>query len=556
MDLTNNIIKYFFKQEKSSIILSIFLNLLINVFKVNIISIITSNIIRSVQENNLKNIYKYYKYFLYVSVILIIVIYICRYVENNIMSKLKSWIRLFLIKNILYINNENLQNLNYTKLQQPITRLSSGFDYMLGMALNGVIPQLTLILVIFCYFIYKNTKIGLLFLIGNLILLYYIYTSYNESINKHTKVEEEIVKNEAVAGEILNNFHKIIIRGTKDIEINTFEDQINNLYKMHFNLNNHTNNINIGCNIIIYLILFVIIFYLIYLYSKKNITSITFITFITILLLYRDLILSGITNYPRFVEFIVRNNIILKVFNIKLFDSNKNKIPPQILNLQLEFSHLEFKNINFEYDIQGKKSIETEKVFNNLNFNINIEDKIIGIRGLSGKGKSTLMKLLLKIYPYEGSILIDGVDIKNICTKYLRENILYIDQSANLFDRKIIDNIFYGTQNKELSQKFLNRIYKYPKIKELYRDINFTTKEAGFNGNNLSGGQRQVINLINGLITPSQITILDEPTNSLDPELKKEIIQLIKDFKKYNKCIIIITHDNDVNEILDEKIEI
>ena len=95
------------------------------------------------------------------------------------------------------------------------------------------------------------------------------------------------------------------------------------------------------------------------------------------------------------------------------------------------------------YGIENNYLDITEKVFNNLNFNINIEDKIIGIRGLSGKGKSTLMKLLLKIYPYEGSILIDGVDIKNICTKYLRENILYIDQSANLFDRKIIDNIFY-----------------------------------------------------------------------------------------------------------------
>ena len=65
----------------------------------------------------------------------------------------------------------------------------------------------------------------------------------------------------------------------------------------------------------------------------------------------------------------------------------------------------------------------------------------------------------------------------------------------------------------------MNKIFQYPKIKELYQDIDFVTKEAGFNGSNLSGGQHQVINIINGLITLSQITILDEPTNSLDPEM-------------------------------------
>ena len=62
--------------------------------------------------------------------------------------------------------------------------------------------------------------------------------------------------------------------------------------------------------------------------------------------------------------------------------------------------------------------------------------------------------------------------------------------------------------------------------------------------------------LINGLITQSIITVLDEPTNALDPALKKDVIQIIKNFKKYNKCIIIITHDKDLHEIFDETIVI
>jgi ABC-type dipeptide/oligopeptide/nickel transport system ATPase component len=92
-------------------------------------------------------------------------------------------------------------------------------------------------------------------------------------------------------------------------------------------------------------------------------------------------------------------------------------------------------------------------------------------------------------------------------------------------------------------------------IKEIFQKFDYT-KNVGFSGENLSGGQRQIINIINGLITPSKIVILDEPTNALDNALKQDIINLIKYFKKYKKCIIIISHDNDIFRIFDETIEI
>jgi ABC-type bacteriocin/lantibiotic exporter with double-glycine peptidase domain len=80
-------------------------------------------------------------------------------------------------------------------------------------------------------------------------------------------------------------------------------------------------------------------------------------------------------------------------------------------------------------------------------------------------------------------------------------------------------------------------------------------KEAGLLGENLSGGQRQIVNMIGGFINPSKILVLDEPTNALDPVLKKEIIGLIKDFKQYKQNIIIITHDKDVMRLFDTEIK-
>jgi ABC-type lipoprotein export system ATPase subunit len=89
----------------------------------------------------------------------------------------------------------------------------------------------------------------------------------------------------------------------------------------------------------------------------------------------------------------------------------------------------------------------------------------------------------------------------------------------------------------------------------LYRNIELDTN-AGPLGENLSGGQRQVANIISGLVNPTPIIILDEPTNALDPELKREILLLLQNFRKYKKCVIIITHDRDVYSLFDETLEL
>jgi ATP-binding cassette subfamily F protein uup len=104
--------------------------------------------------------------------------------------------------------------------------------------------------------------------------------------------------------------------------------------------------------------------------------------------------------------------------------------------------------------------------------------------------------------------------------------------------------------------KHLEEIMKYKKIQELYKNVDIRNMNAGSLGENLSGGQRQVINIISGLINPSKILILDEPTNALDTDLKAEVIALINYYRKYKNCIIIITHDRDVHSIFDETVHI
>jgi ABC-type bacteriocin/lantibiotic exporter with double-glycine peptidase domain len=217
----------------------------------------------------------------------------------------------------------------------------------------------------------------------------------------------------------------------------------------------------------------------------------------------------------------------------------------------LQFNRIDFQGVYYKYKASEKYLLE------DLNMTIIPSNNIVGITGLSGRGKSTVMKLLLRLYPVEkGAITIDGKDIKTLDPIYLRQNITYINQSAKLFNKRIIENMMYGCNSAPECKKYLEMILEYPKIKNLYANVDLIKGESGSLGENLSGGQRQIINIISGLINPSPILVLDEPTNALDAELKSELLSIIDRFKSYKKCIIIITHDRDVYPLFDQRINL
>lgn len=291
---------------------------------------------------------------------------------------------------------------------------------------------------------------------------------------------------------------------------------------------------------------------LISLYYKDKLKINVLLTLFSILFLYRDKMLGVIQNIPDYLEFIGKVDYIVTDFDSILNEKVYLNSPIYKSYSQdvIKFETIEFQNINFNYDKSEKL------ILANLNINIKLTNKIIGVIGLSGKGKSSFVKLLLRLYkPISGNILIDGININLIDPNYIRKDITYVNQNSKLFDRKIIDNIIYGCKDINQCKEKFEEIMKYDKINKLLKNIDFNAK-IGSLGEFLSGGQRQIINIINGLVNQSKILILDEPTNALDKELKDDIILLIKKFLKYKQTIIIITHDKDMNSLFDEIINI
>ena len=199
-----------------------------------------------------------------------------------------------------------------------------------------------------------------------------------------------------------------------------------------------------------------------------------------------------IQQIPDFIEFLGRSDSVLVHFknmedSYDVLKSNEKKYK----SINLEFKSIQFENVSFKYSSNNKL------LFDNLSINVDMNDKIIGILGLSGRGKSTFMKLVLKLYKTNsGNIYIDGENINNIDPDYIRSNITYVNQNSKLFDKKVIDNMLYGCLDIDTCNKYLDKIMQYKKINELYKNVDIYNQRSGALGENLSGGQRQIINII------------------------------------------------------------
>jgi len=554
MDIISYLISEFFKEEKLNTVILCVLSLAITLIQTNGISYITANIIQSVEKNSKKITLEFFKYFIAASIVFFIVFYIYKRYQNNLITKIIQWVKHEIFKIILKSNNENMQNINFIEFITPITRISVSFYALFFDIITVIIPTVAFLLIISFYFLYENTTFGICFLIANLLLFYYIYMNWI-NLAKEKNVQETIInRNEKFIIDILNNIDKVIYRGETKNEISNFTTLTDDAIHSGIGFLNLISNYTSILTFFVYIIIFVSLFYLIQLKYTNKISTTIFITFMTILLLYRDRIIGTINNLPDWLEFIGRIEYISEDFNKMLGDDLNIQ---ELLNKNYNTHELKFDNIKFDDITFYYKSKKSTPVFTNTSLNIDTDQKIIGVTGLSGKGKSSFAKLLLRLYePVSGKIYIDGVDISTIDPDYIRKNITYVNQNSRLFDKKIIDNMMYGCKDTDKCKDFLKDIMKYPKIQGLYKNVDIYNSYAGSLGENLSGGQRQVVNIISGLINPSKILILDEPTNALDPQLKRELLMLIGDFKQYKKSILIITHDRDVYPLFDETLKL
>lgn len=193
-----------------------------------------------------------------------------------------------------------------------------------------------------------------------------------------------------------------------------------------------------------------------------------------------------------------------------------------------------FKNVHFRYGTRVN-------VFNGLNLTIT-KGTITAIVGESGSGKTTLLSLVQNIYPLQqGSIQINGLDIKYISADSLRTLVSVVPQAVHLFAGSVIENIALGEMEPDM--KKVIRICRQLGILEFIESLpdGFMTR-LGENGTNLSGGQRQRIAIARALYKEPELLILDEATSSLDSLSEQHIQNVLFDLRNSGITIVLIAH--------------
>ena len=207
---------------------------------------------------------------------------------------------------------------------------------------------------------------------------------------------------------------------------------------------------------------------------------------------------------------------------------------------------IEFKNITFNYPDQPVKALD------NVSFKINVGERV-GIIGRIGSGKSTIEKLMMGLYEaQQGSILIDGADIRQLDPADLRRQIGYVPQDISLMFGSVKDNITLGSGFADDKA-----ILKAAEIAGVTNFVNHHPSgfdlQVGERGLSLSGGQRQTIAVARALLLSPRIFVMDEPSNAMDSSsedgFKKRFLNQLK-----TQTLILVTHKASMLTLVDRLI--
>lgn len=213
---------------------------------------------------------------------------------------------------------------------------------------------------------------------------------------------------------------------------------------------------------------------------------------------------------------------------------------------------LELKNVVKEYVVKNEKVMALNDV--SYTFEMN---NFYGIMGHSGSGKTTLISILGLLESFDsGTYLINGEEVKdfdnNKISKIRRDYVgfvfqdFYLDEYLNVYENVMLPLITH----KELSKETKNEM-----VIEALTKVGIVDRKNHF-PSQLSGGEKQRVAIARALINNSKIILADEPTGNLDEDNEKMIFQILKDLSKEGKCVIVVSHSNEVKSYADKIIKI
>ena len=237
------------------------------------------------------------------------------------------------------------------------------------------------------------------------------------------------------------------------------------------------------------------------------------------------------------VDLVKRGNASLNRLNNIFAVEPKDAPEAQERDCELK-GDIRFSGISFSYG--------SSPVLRDINLRIP-HGATVGITGLMGSGKTTLMKLLMKIHdPQSGAITVDGININGISRKSLQETIVYVPQEITVFSGTVSDNITFINPNitREQVEWAAKTAGIYEQIMEFQEGFETVVGERGLS---LSGGQRQRLAIARALVLKPEVLILDDVLSSLDPQTENTVITNVIEAMRGRTVVIISNRTSSVS---------
>jgi len=421
----------------------------------------------------------------------------------------------------------------------------------LSNCLSYVFPGLFSYIILVGYFLWMEWRTGLVLMIGLVGTLWLMFLSpLSHQLMKDCRVrtEQQLETNSGVAEDIVQ-LDQII--GTnrianKLVENTGREDSLQRDFFKSYNTSCTIYTVLQAWNM---LIIFLAGFIL-YRYKTKETRGHALRTYVVVMSSFTGVLWTFIYKTTQFVmassttEVYYQHylDMVGKTKGLQFADTSSQTSP--ISSISTQWTEIRWENVSFQYNESSSM------VLSEINWTIPSRSRWV-LQGPSGRGKSTLLKLLMRFHaPSQGSIFIDGQPIETFKVRELRNHIIYINQDTTLFNQTIMQNICMD--NKNITVEYVsNALTKFKLLSILAEDKNspqldaeaILNRSCGVDGKNLSKGQQKIISLFRSLIslpTSTQVLLLDEPLASLDAESRQGVLLMIGDILEQRPEITLI----------------
>jgi ABC-type branched-subunit amino acid transport system ATPase component len=452
-------------------------------------------------------------------------------VDAHYYPKLEQELRMDLLSKISTKQEFNYETMDGGDIITNIRNIPSNVSHFIDRFTTWVITPIITILLIGAYLMRINTPLGLK-LVGILML----YMACNFAVLR--SIPQEAQRQEVEEGLLINHIDDALNNALSTMMCDSTTQELASIAERHARFDSYmTTNLQKRAHgmmlsgVMIVAALGAIVWLIFQAYRNRTLSKANLVILLIVAIsLVRHIRLHTNRMIYAFLEYakLIKNHAFVQELAHKT-------VPDGLAAGFPIHGNIAFSNVSYAYDGTDNKALDR------VSFKIRARDRV-AIVGGSGSGKTTILKLIMGFGgAQEGSVLIDGHDVRQMRRKYLRKHISLVPQNVKLFNRSIMDNICYGSPglDPERVQEELKSLHVMRAFNALPDGLDSV---VGKNGDKLSGGQKQIIYLLRCYFQRTPIVLMDEPTSALDGENAKYVRRMI-DAMSRHATLIVVTHD-------------